>query len=216
MAPWGCWIARTRRPAQPQQRRNLCGVWRVGWSHELPAADFAGKVRTLICGVSLRARRRSAFRRRCSPSSSSPTNCPSSNDSVSTATVAASRSTHVGISSKDPAPATGVGFGVGERGEDGREAGDSLYFLLEAQPCRSSHRHVDEIRIRAGLRAAFPVTRGCRVEAMMKDNHTIGNNPQNVIRWCQIARGGSRATMTLAPAAGRRLPAATPEEVSII
>jgi hypothetical protein len=26
------------------------------------------------------------------------------------------------------------------------------------------------------------------VEAIMKDNHTIGNNPQNVIRWCQIAR----------------------------
>jgi hypothetical protein len=26
------------------------------------------------------------------------------------------------------------------------------------------------------------------VEAIMKDNHTIGNNPQNVIRWCRIAR----------------------------
>lgn len=22
---------------------------------------------------------------------------------------------------------------------------------------------------------------------VMKDNHTIGNNPENVLRWCEIA-----------------------------
>ena len=30
--------------------------------------------------------------------------------------------------------------------------------------------------------------RGCVVEIIMKDNNTIGNNPQNVIRWSKIAR----------------------------
>jgi hypothetical protein len=29
---------------------------------------------------------------------------------------------------------------------------------------------------------------GCNVEILMKDNHTIGNNPQNVVRWVQIAK----------------------------
>jgi hypothetical protein len=47
---------------------------------------------------------------------------------------------------------------------------------------------LDEERVRSDLRATFAATAGCRVEAIMKDNHTIGNNPQNVIRWCRIAR----------------------------
>ncbi len=28
----------------------------------------------------------------------------------------------------------------------------------------------------------------CRVEVIMKDNHTIGNDPRRVVRWVQIAR----------------------------
>ena len=46
----------------------------------------------------------------------------------------------------------------------------------------------DEERIRAGLRQAFRLTRHCRVEAIMKDNHTIGRDPRRVTRWVQIAR----------------------------
>jgi hypothetical protein len=26
------------------------------------------------------------------------------------------------------------------------------------------------------------------VEIIMKDNHTIGRRPENVVRWCQIAK----------------------------
>ena len=47
---------------------------------------------------------------------------------------------------------------------------------------------IDEDRIRRGLRELMQVTKGCRVEVIMKDNHTIGNNPQNVTRWCRIAQ----------------------------
>lgn len=47
---------------------------------------------------------------------------------------------------------------------------------------------LNEERIRTGLRRALQITRNCRVEIIMKDNHTIANNPQNAIRWCQIAR----------------------------
>ena len=50
-----------------------------GWTRELPQPDFAtaGRVRPWTCGASARARRPSASRPRCSPSSSSPTSCRS-------------------------------------------------------------------------------------------------------------------------------------------
>jgi hypothetical protein len=47
---------------------------------------------------------------------------------------------------------------------------------------------MDEDYIRKNLREAMKITRDCRVELIMKDNHTIGKNPLNVIRWCQIAK----------------------------
>jgi len=42
--------------------------------------------------------------------------------------------------------------------------------------------------VRNNLRRALERTKNCRVEVIMKDNHTIGKNPENVIRWCRIAR----------------------------
>ena len=59
---------------------------------------------------------------------------------------------------------------------------------LKPRPSDLAVSSLDEDKIRAELRETFRITRNCRVEAIMKDNHTIGNNPQNVIRWCQIAR----------------------------
>ena len=47
---------------------------------------------------------------------------------------------------------------------------------------------IAETIIRQDLRKALEVTRGCRVEVIMKDNHTIGNRPENVVRWCRIAK----------------------------
>lgn len=46
----------------------------------------------------------------------------------------------------------------------------------------------DEPRIRARLRHCFEVTRGCHVEAIMKDNHTLGGDPTRAIEWCRVAR----------------------------
>lgn len=47
---------------------------------------------------------------------------------------------------------------------------------------------IDENEIRRQISETLQLTRGCHLEMIMKDNHTIGNNPQNVIKWCQIAR----------------------------
>ena len=46
----------------------------------------------------------------------------------------------------------------------------------------------DEDQIRQNIRRALNITKDCRVEIIMKDNHTIGNNPENVITWCRIAK----------------------------
>ncbi len=66
--------------------------------------------------------------------------------------------------------------------------GAGYIFSWKPSPAVLAAATIDEGRIREDLRRAFAATRDCRVEAIMKDNHTIGGNPRNVMRWCQIAR----------------------------
>ncbi len=66
-------------------------------------------------------------------------------------------------------------------------AGKYIY-SLKPSPTDLAMNTFDEDRIRAGLREAFQISQNCCVEAIMKDNHTLRNNPQRVIRWVQIAR----------------------------
>jgi len=51
----------------------------------------------------------------------------------------------------------------------------------------------DEENIRRKIRRSMQITRACRVEVIMKDNHTLCNDPQRVIRWVRIAREESNA-----------------------
>jgi hypothetical protein len=32
------------------------------------------------------------------------------------------------------------------------------------------------------------ILKGCHVEVIMKDNHTLGGSKENAVRWCRIAR----------------------------
>ena len=66
--------------------------------------------------------------------------------------------------------------------------GADYIFCWKPSPAELALPTINEDRIRQGIREALQITKGCRVEVIMKDNHTIGNNPQNVIRWCQIAQ----------------------------
>ena len=72
------------------------------------------------------------------------------------------------------------------------ELGDSYVLSMKPNPAVLSTPKIDETTIRQDLRKALDVTRGCRVEVIMKDNHTIRNDPQRVIRWCRIAQEEAR------------------------
>lgn len=65
---------------------------------------------------------------------------------------------------------------------------DKYIYSMKPSPAYLAVPQIDEDYIRKSLREAMRITRNCRVEIIMKDNNTIGNNPQNVIRWCRIAK----------------------------
>jgi hypothetical protein len=70
---------------------------------------------------------------------------------------------------------------------------DRYIFSMKPRPIDLAMTSFDEERIRNELRDALQKTRDCRVEVIMKDNHTIGNDPQRVVRWVQIAREEAEA-----------------------
>lgn len=71
--------------------------------------------------------------------------------------------------------------------------GDRYIYSRKPNPAPLAVANIDEDYIRKDLRDTMRITRGCRIEFIMKDTHTIGHNPQNVIRWCQIAREEAEA-----------------------
>lgn len=65
---------------------------------------------------------------------------------------------------------------------------DRYVFSMKPSPTDVADPHVNWKMIRDKIRKAFEITRGCSVEVIMKDNHTVGRKPENVTRWCRIAR----------------------------
>ena len=66
--------------------------------------------------------------------------------------------------------------------------GANYILSMKPNPADLARDGFDEARIRAGLRHDLHVTRDCRVEVIMKDNHTIRDDPRRVVRWVEIAR----------------------------
>lgn len=66
--------------------------------------------------------------------------------------------------------------------------GDRYIFSMKPNPAALALPAINTEAIRAQLRRNLAITRGCRVEIIMKDNHTIGGRPENVVEWCRIAR----------------------------
>jgi hypothetical protein len=65
---------------------------------------------------------------------------------------------------------------------------DRYVFSWKPSPAPLASPRLDERTVRAALRETLDATRGCRLEIIMKDNHTLGGNPHNAVRWVEIAR----------------------------
>jgi len=65
---------------------------------------------------------------------------------------------------------------------------DQYVLSMKPNPAALATSEIDESSIRADLRRALETTEGCVIEMIMKDNHTIGKRPENVVRWCRIAK----------------------------
>ena len=70
---------------------------------------------------------------------------------------------------------------------------DKYVFSMKPNPAAIASAEIDESSIKSELREAFQAMRGCVVEVIMKDNHTIGNRPENVVNWCRIAKQEAEA-----------------------
>jgi len=65
---------------------------------------------------------------------------------------------------------------------------DKYIFSMKPNPAVLAKPIINKESIRKGIRKAFEITKECIVEIIMKDNHTIGGRPENVVEWCKIAR----------------------------
>lgn len=82
--------------------------------------------------------------------------------------------------------------------------GDKYVFSLKPNPALVATPEIDEDSLRKSLRETLDKLRGCVVEIIMKDNHTLGNRPENAIRWCRIAK--EEAEQSSAQVPGGKMP----------
>jgi hypothetical protein len=65
--------------------------------------------------------------------------------------------------------------------------GDKYIFSYKPNPATLAVPAPDWQAVRNGLRETLEKTRGCIVEVIMKDNHSLAQRPENVVEWCRIA-----------------------------
>jgi hypothetical protein len=65
---------------------------------------------------------------------------------------------------------------------------DKYIYSWKPNPAYLASTVFDEPTIRKYVQDGLEKTRGCNLEIIMKDNHTIGNDPNRVVRWVQIVR----------------------------
>jgi hypothetical protein len=66
--------------------------------------------------------------------------------------------------------------------------GTRYVFSRKPNPTLISTTVFDEAAIRADLSETLTVARGCRIELIMKDVHTLHNEPLRLARWVELAR----------------------------
>ena len=66
--------------------------------------------------------------------------------------------------------------------------GTRYVYSRKPAPSMISMGTFDESAIRADIRNTLDTAKGCRVELIMKDVHTLNNEPERLARWVRIAR----------------------------
>jgi len=65
---------------------------------------------------------------------------------------------------------------------------DKFILSLKPNPAVLAVPKPDWESIRSYLRNAIDACRGCRLEIIMKDNHTLANHPEHAVEWVRIAQ----------------------------
>jgi hypothetical protein len=65
-------------------------------------------------------------------------------------------------------------------------------YSLKPSPVPLAQPNLAEPAVREELRRNLRATRDCRVEVIMKDNHTLGGNPENAVQWVRMAQEEAR------------------------
>jgi hypothetical protein len=66
---------------------------------------------------------------------------------------------------------------------------NNYIFSIKVNPAEiAKPEGLDDEAIKAGLVKNLEMTKGCVVEVIMKDNHTLGGRPENATEWCRLAR----------------------------
>ena len=68
------------------------------------------------------------------------------------------------------------------------QLGERYIYSQKPNPAFLAMDTLDEDIIRKDLRETYTAARNCRLEVIMKDCHTIRNEPQRAVRWVEIAR----------------------------
>lgn len=66
--------------------------------------------------------------------------------------------------------------------------GDRYVYSVKPNPTLLASPTFSEDAVRDDVRDVLQKARGCRIEFVMKDNHTIGNDPTRVTRWVRIVK----------------------------
>jgi hypothetical protein len=66
--------------------------------------------------------------------------------------------------------------------------GKEFVYSRKPSPTPLADPDPDWGKLRAEMREFLKATRDCNVEIIMKDNHTLGNNPENASDWCRMVR----------------------------
>lgn len=65
---------------------------------------------------------------------------------------------------------------------------DKYVIARKPSPTPLAVPNMDEELVRKKIRKDLEATKGCRIQFIMKDNNTLGNNPDNVIKWVEVVR----------------------------